>query len=79
MSTEEHLRAESDCVFRGVHGEPDRPWVVEDLIVVASQRRLIPEEVDVVQTLPLQHLQTQPLVPALWEDVEADETAPCEA
>lgn len=36
---------------------------------------LIAEEVDLIQPFPLQQVQTQGLVPALWKDVKTDEAA----
>lgn len=46
----------------------------QDYSLWTYRRGLVAKEVDGVQAFPLQQFQTQSLVPALWEYVEADET-----
>lgn len=50
----------------------DRRWL--EITALTHVWGLIAEEVDGIQAFPLYQVQTQSLVPALWEDVKADET-----
>lgn len=71
----EDFAAPLDRVLGGLDTVPHRPGIVIDFIIVPSRGRLIPEEVDGVKPLVVEHVEAVALVPAFREDVKADHAA----